>query len=171
MKKTSNQTREMVFMAVLVAQAIVLSIVERWISGPFIMVPGAKLGLANVITVTALYVLTLKQAWVVVVMRVILVAVLLGSLSTLLYSGGGAVLSFVVMAFLIKQKAVELHPITISIVGAVMHNIGQVMVAAMILETWLIMSYLPWLLFLAIPTGFFVGVSSSYLKKHLAKIL
>lgn len=89
---TKNQ--RIAYIALLAAQAVIISLVERAIPFPFLVAPGAKLGLANIITCMALYTLSTKDTIKVIVIRLILATLLGGTISTFMYSASGAVLSF-----------------------------------------------------------------------------
>lgn len=168
-RQTSSKTRILVFISVLVAQGMILSFIESMLPIPFIA-PGAKLGLANIITLAAIYLLTFKQATAVVLLRVILTATTFGSLSSFLYSFAGGVLSLLIMAALLKVFKGEISLIGVSVAGAVAHNLGQVFVAALIIHNVLILTYLPILLIVAIPTGIFVGIVSRILINYLERV-
>lgn len=168
-RKTSNRTRMLVFVSVLVAQGMILSFIENMLPIPFIA-PGAKLGLANIVTLSAIYLLTFKQATAVVLLRVILTAATFGSLSSFLYSFAGGVLSLLVMAVLLKVFRDEISLMGVSVAGAVAHNLGQLFVAAFIIRNILILTYLPILLIVAVPTGIFVGIVAKILIKYLKRI-
>ncbi|MCA0386354.1 MAG: Gx transporter family protein [Firmicutes bacterium] len=168
-KSNTNKTRILVFISVLVAQGMILSFIESMLPIPFIA-PGAKLGLANIITLSAIYLLTFKQATAVVLLRVILTAATFGSLSSFLYSFSGGVLSLLVMAAVLKVFKGEISLIGVSVMGAVAHNLGQLFVAALIIRNILILTYLPILLIVAVPTGIFVGVVARILIKYLERI-
>src|SRR5690554_4187473 len=89
---TKNQ--RLIYIALLASQAVIIGLIERAIPFPFAIAPGAKLGLANIITVMALYTLSTKDAAKVVGVRLILTALLGGTISTFMYSAAGATLSF-----------------------------------------------------------------------------
>ncbi len=166
---TTSKTRMLVFLSVLVAQGMILSFIESMLPIPFIA-PGAKLGLANIITLAAIYLLTFKQASAVVLLRVLLTATTFGSLSSFLYSFSGGVLSLLVMAAILKVFKGEISLIGVSIAGAVAHNLGQLFVAAIIIHNVLILTYLPILLIVAIPTGLFVGIVAKILINYLERV-
>ncbi len=168
-KNTASKTRMLVFISVLVAQGMILSFIESMLPIPFIA-PGAKLGLANIITLSAIYLLTFKQASAVVLLRVLLTATTFGSLSSFLYSFAGGVLSLLVMAAILKVFKGEISLIGVSIAGSVAHNLGQLFVAAIIIHNVLILTYLPILLIVAIPTGIFVGIVAKILIKYLERV-
>lgn len=162
-------TRTLVFISVLVAQGMILSFIESMLPIPF-FVPGAKLGLANIITLTAIYMLTFKQATAVVLLRVILTAATFGSLSTFLYSFAGSVFSLLIMAAVLKVFRNDISLIGVSVLGAVAHNMGQLMVATFMIHNILMLSYLPLLLIAAVPTGIFVGIVARILINYLERL-
>ena len=161
------KTKKLVYISLLVAQAMVLNYLERFIPISIITaIPGAKLGLANIITMVSLKTLSIKNVLIVIFVRTLLSAVMFGSLSGYIYSLSGAILSFIIMALLTKNKKISL--ITISIFGAIFHNIGQLAAAAAVIENYrLITYYLPFLILIAIPTGLFVGACSKGLLSYL----
>lgn len=164
-----SKTRMLVFISVLVAQGMILSFIETMLPIPFIA-PGAKLGLANIVTLSAIYLLTFKQATAVVLLRVVLTAVTFGSLSSFLYSLSGGVLSLLIMAGILKVFKGEISLMGVSVAGAVAHNIGQLVVATIMIHNVLIFTYLPILLIVAIPTGIFVGIVARILINYLEKV-
>ncbi len=164
-----SKTRMLVFISVLVAQGMILSFIETMLPIPFIA-PGAKLGLANIVTLSAIYLLTFKQAAAVVLLRVILTAVTFGSLSSFLYSLSGGVLSLLIMAGILKVFKGEISLMGVSVAGAVAHNIGQLVVATIMIHNVLIFTYMPILLIVAIPTGIFVGIVARILINYLEKV-
>ncbi|NLC66028.1 MAG: Gx transporter family protein [Clostridium sp.] len=164
-----NKTTKMVFISLIVAQALVLHIVEGFIPFP-IGIPGAKLGLANIFTIISLYILGFASTLLVVIMRVLLAAMFGGSLSSFLFSLSGGVLSLLAMTFvknLFKDKA---SIIGVSGAGAVFHNIGQLSVAAFLVKNASVMTYLPVLTFVGIGTGIFIGIAANYIIYHMHKI-
>lgn len=166
MKKTSR----MIYIGLLVAQALVLYIIESMIPVPFIT-PGAKLGLANLVTVIALYTLgSNRDAFLVVILRLVLSTIFGGNLSSFMYSAAGAVLSYCVMVFAKKVGKDKLSIIGVSASGAVFHNIGQLLIASAIVKNIGIMLYLPVLSIAGIGTGIFIGITANYIVKHMSKI-
>lgn len=165
-----SSTRRMVFIAILVTQGIVLSFFERFI--PFNMgVPGAKLGLANIITLTSLYIFPFKDTFSIVLLRSFLGSFLLGNMSSFAYSISGGILSFFAMYFLMRIMGDSISEISVSIVGAIFHNIGQLLMASLILNNIKMVYYLPLLMISAIATGIIVGLTGRILIKYLKKIL
>lgn len=166
MKKTSK----IVYIGLLVSQALVLHIIERSIPVPFIT-PGAKLGLANLITVIALYTLdNKKDAFLVLFLRLILSTIFGGNLSSFMYSVSGGILSFISMIIVKEVFKEKVSIIGVSSTGAIFHNVGQLIIASLIVKNIGVMLYLPVLSIMGIGTGIFVGVTANYAVNHLKKI-
>lgn len=164
-----NKTKKMVLICMLVAQAMVLFIVESMIPVPFIA-PGAKLGLANIITVISIYTLSIKDTLMIIFLRLFLSTLFAGNLSTLLYSISGALFSFLIM-FTIKNTLKDrISIIGVSCAGAVFHNFGQILTSAFIVNTFGLTMYMPILTIVGIFTGVFVGITSTYLLNHIEKL-
>lgn len=161
--------RKMMYISLLVSMALVLHIFENMIPVPFIT-PGAKLGLANVITVIALYTLDYKEAFLVLLLRIILSVMFGGSISRLMYSLSGAVLSYIFMLIIKKIGKNHISIIGVSSVGAVFHNIGQLIVASLIVRTFGVMLYLPIITIAGVGTGIFVGLTANFAVIHLKTI-
>lgn len=168
-KEKLTRNEKLVFMALLVAQALVLGIIERMIPVPFIC-PGAKLGLANIVTVVALYYFSFAEILTIVVLRITLLAFFAGSLSSFLYSLSGGMLSFFVMYLLLKLFGDRIGTMGISVAGAVFHNIGQVVIASLVVQNFKMFFYFPVLLVTGIGTGIFVGLTAQLLLTHMKKI-
>ena len=165
-----NQNQRLVFIALLAAQAVVLSLLEQAIPTPFMIAPGAKLGLANIITCIALFKLPIKDVIAIIVTRLLLASFLGGTLSTLLFSTAGATLSFIGMYSVYKLGPVQVSMIGISVTGATLHNLGQLLIASHIAGTWNVLLYLPVLTFFGILSGIATGVVANYLLESLNKI-
>lgn len=163
------KTRKMTFVALLVAQGLVLHIFEGMLPIPFIA-PGARLGLTNVITLVALYMLDFNEVLLIVILRVLLSTLLGGNMASFMYSIAGGILSFFAMYTLKKFGRDNISIIGVSILGAVFHNIGQIIVAGLIIKNVMIVSYLPILLVAAVGTGIFVGLTGKFLMPFLKKI-
>ncbi len=161
-----SKTHKMVLIALLTALAITLMAVERLIPIS-IAVPGIKLGLANVVTLTSLYLLTWRDSLTIVLLRVLLGSLILGSFSAFMFSLGGALLAFAVMAMLIRFLPKVFSTVGVSISGAVAHNIGQLLVAAAVVQNIRIISYVPVLLIAAIGTGLATGYTVTLLLKYV----
>lgn len=166
-----KKTTKMVYMSLLIAMALILFIFEAMIPIPFIT-PGAKLGLANLVIMIAIYTLdSYKESFAVLLIRILLSTFFAGSASTLIYSISGGVLSFIVTVIVKELGGKYVSIIGVSAAAAVFHNIGQLLVASLILNNFGVMLYLPVLSLAGIGTGIFVGISANYLVAHLNKIL
>ncbi len=165
-----KQTRHLVYLSLLVAMALVLSLVERNIPVPF-MTPGAKLGLANLVTVLALYSLPRKKDVVmVIVVRLVLTSIFGGSVSGLMYGSMGALLSFLMMVFIKETLKDKVSIIGVSAAGAVFHNIGQVLVSMWVVQNVGVALYLPFLSIAGIVTGVFVGLTANYVITYIYRL-
>lgn len=162
---TKNQ--KIVYIALLAAQAVILGLVERSIPFPFAFAPGAKLGIANLITIVAIFTLPFKDSFTVVWMRLIMTTLLGGTLSTFIYSCAGALLSYLGMMIVKQLGSKYVSIIGISATGGILHNVGQLMVASWISQTWTVMLYLPVLSFMGILSGIAIGIAANYLLDHV----
>ncbi|MBQ1363200.1 MAG: Gx transporter family protein [Oscillospiraceae bacterium] len=158
------KTQKLTVMALTTAIALVLSFVESQIPA-FVAVPGVKMGLANIAIVYALYRLGWKEAALISLIRVVLVSLLFGSAASFLYSLAGAVLSLLGMALL--KKTGKFTEIVVSVAGGVLHNIGQIAMASIILETDALRYYLPFLLVSGILAGVVIGLISGILIRRI----
>lgn len=142
----------------LIALAMLLSYLESKIPA-FIAVPGVKIGLANIVVVFALYRIDLKSAILISLLRVFLCCVLFGSVLSMAYSFAGAVVSLTGMALLKKTKL--FGTVGVSVAGGVLHNLGQIGVACLILRTDVIAYYIPFLLFSGTVAGVVIGLAGA----------
>ena len=155
------------YFGVFVALALIFSYVESLI--PFhIGIPGVKLGLANLITVIALYKMDFPSALFIGVTRVILAGLIFGNLFSIIYGLAGAVLSLLVM-YLLKRTD-QFSMIGVSIAGGVFHNIGQLLVAMAVVETFNVVYYLPVLLIAGLITGLIIGIVAGEMYKRLINL-
>lgn len=155
----------------LVAVALVLSLIEKMFPlQAVIPIPGIKLGLANVVTLFALTVLGTRQAVVIVLCRVTLAAIFMGSITGFLFSLFGGLLALFTMRVLLAREGTWFSLVGVSIGGAAAHNIGQICAAMLTLGTVDVAGYLPLLLLSAIPIGFVTGLTASAVLGHLKKI-
>lgn len=165
-----NKTREFIFLALLTAFAVLLSVFENLIPLP-IAAPGAKLGLANMIILSTLVVFGFKESFTVNIVRTFLILIIIGNPISFIYSFFGALFSLIVMFIVYKYFSNYFSLIGVSIFGAIAHNTAQVATASIILENANIFSYLPIMYLISLFTGFFVGFSSNFIVKHLNKVL
>ena len=160
------ETRKIARMGLLTALALILSYVESLIPA-FVAVPGVKMGLANIVVVFALYTLGPGEAAIVSIIRVLLYSLLFGSILSLSYSAAGAVISLLSMIILMKTKIFGVT--SVSVTGGVFHNLGQILVACLVLETDVLLYYLPVLILSGTITGAVIGIASSIVIKRLQK--
>lgn len=161
------KTKRIACLGLLIALAFVLSYVE-YLLPLNIGIPGAKVGLANLVVMVALYTLGKKDAALLSVVRVVLVGFTFGNLAMMLYSMAGALLSFVVMLI---AKRTKLFSITgVSVLGGVFHNVGQIIVAMFVLETASLLYYLPFLIVIGTISGIVIGVISSMITVRVDRL-
>ncbi|WP_439197371.1 Gx transporter family protein [Aerococcus christensenii] len=153
----------------LAAQGIVIGLIENTFPSPFVFAPGAKLGLANLITVISLFTLPFPQVALLTFVRVSLTALFSGSASSFFFSLCGALLSLLVMSLIKKLGPNRVSIIGISIMGGIFHNIGQLIVARFMTSTTLIFNYLPIMSLSGILAGLVVGIVGNLLLYKLKK--
>ena len=159
-----NHTKKLTTLAMMATFALILSYVESRIPA-LVAIPGVKVGLANIVVIFVLYKLGLKEAIVISAIRVFIVAMSFGSPVSMIYSLAGAVLSLAVM-FLLK-KLTPLTEVVVSVCGGVMHNVAQIAVASVILDTNVVVYYLPFLVLSGTLAGIAVGVAGALLIKRV----
>lgn len=143
------------YMGVFLALALICSYVESLIPISF-GIPGVKLGLTNIVVVLMLYCIGAKEALAVSVCRIVLAGFLFGNLFSILYSLAGSLLSFLIM-WAVKRTG-KLGILPVSVCGGIFHNIGQLAVAALVVENYNVFYYLPVLLLAGAATGLAIGV-------------
>ena len=159
-----NNTRRLTYLALTVSFALILSFIESRIPA-FVAIPGVKMGLANIAVIFTLYKFGIKEAVAVSLVRVVLVSMLFGSPISMLYSIAGAVLSLTGMYLL--KRFTPLSEIAVSVIGGVAHNVGQIIMASIMLGTNVVTYYLPFLLLSGTIAGIAVGVASAMLIKRV----
>ena len=165
-----KRTKKIALSALLVALALALSYTERFIPLQLaIPLPGIKPGLANIVTLVALCLLGWRDTLWIVLLRCIMGAVFGGGISGLLFSLAGGLLSLCVMSLGWRLSSLSIYGV--SILGAAAHNIGQVCAAMALMETVYIGAYLPYLLIVALFTGFATAAAASGVLKILPKVL
>ena len=157
MKKTAT-------LGFLLALSMILSYIES-ILPLSIGIPGIKLGLPNLIVVILLYLYGEKEALIVNVLRIVLTGFMFGNLFAILYALAGALFSFTVMLFMKKSNIFSIAGVSIG--GGVFHNIGQLIVAMFVVETYAPVFYLPVLLAAGVATGFIIGLISMRLMPYI----
>lgn len=165
MKKTTTLT----LCAMLISLALALSYAERFIPLQMLIpLPGIKLGLANIVTLTALYLLGAKSAFIILILRCFLGSLFGGGITGFLFSLCGGLLSMTVMTF--SRRLPWFSVYGVSILGAAAHNIGQIAVAILLMRSIYIGAYLPYLLVVALFTGFATGSACAGILKILLRL-
>lgn len=152
------------YCAMLTALAMIFGYVEALIPFNF-GIPGVKLGLANLVIVVALYMLPAHQVFFIQLARIVVVSFLFGNLSMMLYSLAGGLLSFLVMSLL--KKAGGFSVIGVSIAGGVTHNIGQLIVAMLVVQNMKIAYYASVLMIAGLITGGLIGMLAQRIQLHI----
>lgn len=164
----NKNIKKMAYIGLLAAFASVISYIESLI--PInIGIPGVKPGLANFVIVIALYEFSVKDAFVINLIRILIVGMLFGNLFSILFSISGAVISLIAMAAVKKIKGISLFGV--SVAGGVAHNAGQLLVAAFVVNTYTIGYYIPVLIIAGIITGMLVGIPACAVRKILHNML
>lgn len=158
-------TKRITKAALLTALALILFAVEAQIPAP-VPIPGVKLGLANIITVYAIFALGPWDALAILLVRIFLGSVFTGAMSAMLYSLAGGLLCWLTM-LLARRIVTEKQIWVCSVFGAMAHNLGQILMAIAILRTAAVLVYLPALLLSGILTGLFTGVCAQLVYKRL----
>ena len=165
-RKKSNQerTQRIALCGLLIAMMLVLGFIESRIpinAG----IPGIKLGLSNGVLIFAVYMLDIPTAWLLMVLKVTLSGLLFGGFNTIMYALAGGVLSMLTMTLLSRIKG--MHPVTVSMAGGVMHNVGQVALAMILLHTRQLLYYMAILILVGLACGALTGIVASSVMKHL----
>ncbi|MDR2931660.1 MAG: Gx transporter family protein [Oscillospiraceae bacterium] len=161
--------RKITTLALFLAFALVAGIAERYIPISF-SVPGVRLGLANVVVLAALYLFAFTDALTLVLLKCVLSVFIAGSFTSFVYSLSGSLLSLLVMALLLRVVGGTASPVGISVIGAVFHNIGQLIAAAAVMRTVTVFAYLPMLMVSGVLTGVIIGVLVKYVLRIVGRL-
>jgi len=148
----------------LIALAFILSYIESLFPLP-IPIYGIKLGLANIVVLTALYWSGAKDAFVLSLIRILLVGFTFGNLSTIMFSIAGGLFSWLMMTLCKKSKWFSM--IGVSVIGGISHNIGQIVVAIIVVDNLMILYYLPFILISGVVTGIIIGILGAMILKRI----
>ena len=159
-----NNTKKLTMLAMMISFALILSYVESRVPA-FVAIPGVKVGLANIAVIFVLYKMGTKSAIVISLVRVLVVSMLFGSAVSLIYSLMGAIFSLTVMVLL--KKLTPLKEVTVSVSGGIMHNVGQIVAASFLLETNVVVYYLPFLILSGTIAGIVIGAAAALLIKRV----
>ncbi len=147
-------TKRLITLSLFLSMAIVLSIVESFI--PSFSIPGAKLGLANIMTLVVLNIYGERDAFLIVILRIVLVGLLRGITIGFFLSLSGGIFAFLLMVIFKRLKIFSI--VSVSVMGSLGHSVGQIIAAIIILSTPQLVYYFPFIFLIAIPTGVFTGL-------------
>jgi len=165
-----SPVKKLVWMSLLISMALVLSYFERFI--PVFTFPGIKLGLANIVILIGIYLLSFKEIFLVLIIRIIMNSIFVGNMMSFWYSLAGGLLSFIVMYFIYKLLGNKVSVISISIIGGIFHNIGQLIVVALVTRKIAVaLSYFPVLLFSGLITGLLIGLVVRYFMIYIRRLI
>lgn len=166
MKKRLS-TKKVAFLGLSASLALLLSWIEFLLPPLYAAVPGIKIGLPNVVILVVLYLVGIKEAAAVSFVRLCVSSLLFGNPVMFVYSAAGAVLSFLLMVLL--KKSDRLSTVGVSVAGGVAHNLGQTVVAMLLLNTPQIIYYMIVLTVTGTISGIFIGLCGAFLTKRLSK--
>ena len=161
-----SRTKRLTLMSVLTAMALGIFILEAQLPS-LVPIPGVKLGLANLVILVALRRLDTRTALLINLVRIALAGLLFGTIMSLAYSLAGGLLSFLVMWALLKTDRFSL--VGVSLAGGAAHNIGQILVAMVLLSNARLVGYLPVLLLSGVLTGAILGLAAEAILRCLPK--
>ena len=162
------KTKRLVTLGLLTAIALTIFMLEAQIP-PIVPMPGVKLGLSNIVTVFAVFVLGGKEGCMVLFARIFLGAVFAGNFSTIFYSGAGGLCAIAVT--ILSRKILTKKQLWIAgVLGAIAHSIGQMAMAIAITRTVGLVSYLPMMIICSIITGLFTGFCAQFLLNRGEKL-
>lgn len=168
-RNTKITTQKLTRLALLAAAAVVLGYIEGIITAFAPLPPGIKLGLANTVVLYSVYTLGPGYSVIMIILKVVLTGFMSGNLaSAFLYSMGGAVLSLIMMLLVKNISHDKVSIVGVSVVGAVFHNVGQLLVASLLLQTGGLMFYAFILMFAAIVTGVLTGIAGKQVVRVLS---
>lgn len=166
-----SNIRRMVLLALFVAIASVLHVVEGWLPLP-LPVPGIKLGLANIVSLVVIAIYGWRDAFFVATLRVLIGTLFGGAFlgPAFAMSLSGALISTAAMAFAYRFWQPPFSIAGVSIIGAVVHNLAQIVVAALVVASSSLLWYLPYLVLFAVPTGLATGFTTSFFLAKISKL-
>lgn len=168
MKENRKRIKEITVVAICTSLALLLSYVEMLIPVLIQGVPGIKMGLPNIVIVFALYLMGTKKAVLISLIRVAIMSMMFGNFTYFLYSIAGAALSLCVMILI--KKLDFMSSVGVSVAGALAHNVGQILVAMMLMQTSQIGWYLIVLSITGVISGIFVGLCGALVVKRMSKL-
>ena len=167
MRDNRKRIKRITFLALFTSVALLLSYVEMLIGPLFTGVPGIKMGLPNIAIMLVLYRIGTKEAIAVSFIRIVISSILFGNITMFWYSVAGAALSLAVMILL--KRIDSFSSLGVSVAGALAHNIGQILVAMLLMQTTQIGYYMIVLSITGTVSGIFVGLLGGFVIKRISK--
>lgn len=166
MKQTRRKTQRVALMGLLLSLMLILGFVESRLPVPGL--PGVKLGLSNGVLLFALYLLDIPSALLLMVLKILLSGFLFGNPSSMMYAAAGGIVSLGGMILLSRSK--ELSPVVVSMAGGLLHNVGQVGLAMIILQTPGLLVYMAILMAVGMVTGLATGLAAKAVIRRFPRI-
>lgn len=161
-------TKKLANLSIFLTMAVILGYIEAIL--PFsIGVPGIKLGLVNYIVIILLYEYGLKDAFLVSILRILIISLIFGNISLAIYSLSGAICSILIMAICARINVFSM--IGNSILGGIVHNIAQLIVAMCLMDTDSLMYYAPFLILGGLIAGFLIGTLAHITRARISKVI
>ncbi|HCT64316.1 MAG TPA: heptaprenyl diphosphate synthase [Lachnospiraceae bacterium] len=157
-------SKKVAYYGIFAALSVLMGYVEAMIPVP-LPIPGIKLGLSNVIVLLALYVMGTKEAFFISVIRVFISALLFRGFLGFWYSVAGAFLSYGIMV--LAKKSGKMSIIGVSVLGGIFHNLGQIVVACLIIGRTVVFYLVPVLMVSGVVTGFAIGIVAGYCTQYM----
>lgn len=162
----NSKTKHICILGLMISLAFAFSYLESLISLS-VGIPGVKLGIANLVVIITLYVLNEKDAFAISVIRILMNGLFFSGFFSMLFSLSGGILSF--LAMVIAKRTNKFSPIGVSALGGVIHNLGQIIIAVFVMNTYRIIYYFPILMFSGLITGIINGIIASIITNRLNK--
>lgn len=165
-----SRIKKLVFLGLLTSLAVIVYSIELQLPS-LTSLPGIKMGLSNMVSLSALILLGPKEAFSVLILRILLGSLLTGQVSSMLFSLSGGILSNLgmILLYFLSKKQITLWILSMS--GAILHSIGQLLVAFIIVRTPSLILYLPLLLVSSLISGYFIGLGSHFIVKHFRLLI
>lgn len=161
---SQDKIRKLSLCALFSALALIFSYIETLFPIP-VPIPGVKIGIANLVVLIAIYRFNFKTAFFINIFRIIVSSLLFSGVFAMIYSLAGGILSILFMYVLYITKKFSM--VGVSLIGGVMHNLGQLITASFIMETPSLFSYFPVLLFSGIVSGIVIGIVAYLVERKL----
>lgn len=165
-----KNTKKNIYLSLLVAIGLVLSIVESSLPSLVVFIPGMKLGFSNIVILTAIVLLGFKESILIAILKSLLLVVATGNVTSIMYGLPAGIFSAIMMNIFynnFSKKIPVFSLIGVSIIGSISHNFAQITMAVIILGNVNIYTYLPLMSMVSLVTGYFVGLVTHYVTKNL----